>query len=103
MTPKQRRFMNRNPRTMKYADFLESKYWRRVRAAVFKRYGRRCSRCGRTRMVQVHHATYEIRGQELKGDNLKYLVPLCRVCHEEEHGLRPTKLEQEFHDLMAGG
>lgn len=65
---------------MSYDLFLKSVYWKTVRKYVLWIRGNKCSRCGRTKDIQLHHETYEHRGSEYL--HLGDLVVLCSSCHE---------------------
>jgi hypothetical protein len=68
-----------------YQIYLESEHWRLLRAAAFRQFGRKCSRCPATCRLQVHHVRYRWPWTaSTTGD----LVILCRSCHEKEHGIR---------------
>lgn len=72
-------------RFLKYREFLKTPYWRTVRHAAYRAFGRRCIECGRGGRVDVHHLTYEHHGDELR--HLDDLTVLCRVCHGAAHNL----------------
>jgi hypothetical protein len=79
-------------RSLPYAEFLKSLYWRYVRSLVFRLWGKRgCRRCRATRVrLDVHHITYEHQGDEL--NHLEDLVVLCRNCHEHAHEAEYLKI-----------
>lgn len=62
-----------------YKDYLCSRLWRNIRAAVYKKKGRLCKACGR-RATVLHHKSY--KKDVLLGERLTPLVPLCEECHE---------------------
>ena len=69
-----------------YTKYLMSPVWTRIRLQVFKRHGGQCYVCHKT-ATEIHHKSYTV--PILKGEELGYLVPLCRRCHhfiEFEHG-----------------
>lgn len=68
---------------MKYGDFLNSKYWKKVRSLVLKRDSFKCIICKSNENLNVHHDTYKNHFKEL--DNLKDLMTLCKTCHTEHH------------------
>lgn len=89
---------------MPYREYLKTDYWRVVRKALFlerNMVGRknrpdiciRCEQCGKSRhwnpgtLFDVHHLTYEHRGDEFKF--LNDLMVLCRQCHRLAHELPP--------------
>lgn len=68
---------------MPYDIFLQSNYWKEVAKAVKREAGYKCEICGDTKRLEVHHTTYEHKGEE-------YLYPedlqcLCHKCHSEVH------------------
>jgi hypothetical protein len=67
--------------TMPYRLYLQTPEWQERRKAALKRAGFRCQVCNRSRMLHVHHRTYERRGCELARD----LIVLCDECHALYH------------------
>lgn len=63
-----------------YREYLESPLWAEIRARVFRLKGSECFLCGGA-ATQLHHNRYRL--EELTGDNLKEIKPLCRPCHEQ--------------------
>jgi len=72
-------------RTMPYAEFLRTSYWREVRRLKIRQVGGRCEHCKTRGSFQVHHRDYKYRGNEHK--HLDCLVVLCGKCHEFRHNL----------------
>ena len=68
-----------------YKAFLKTQYWYDVKLRVLKRDKNSCVRCGSTKMLQVHHLTYENHLHEAK--HLNDLITLCNNCHKKEHGI----------------
>jgi 5-methylcytosine-specific restriction endonuclease McrA len=73
-------------RTMNYQEYLNTPHWERVKTEAFRVYGRECAICGSNYVLQVHHKTYEHRGDE--ENHLEDLMVLCRDCHEKMHSER---------------
>lgn len=69
-------------RTMRYADYLLTPEWLATRATIRERFGGRCAVCNSARSLQVHHRTYERRGEE----DIRDLTLLCADCHSRFHG-----------------
>jgi hypothetical protein len=69
-----------------YLTFLKTKYWKKVRAMVFKRDNKTCQKCGSKKKIQAHHLTYENHKNEL--NHLEDLITLCEDCHKKEHNLK---------------
>lgn len=64
-------------------SFKRSKYWKAVRELVIKRDNYRCTRCGCSEKLHVHHLNYQNHRDEhlFLGD----LTTLCGNCHKEVH------------------
>lgn len=69
-------------RTMPYQQYLQTPEWQQTRKDHLRRARYRCQVCnaGNTQL-NVHHRTYERRGQE----HIRDLIVLCRDCHEIFH------------------
>jgi len=75
--------------TSYYAKYLQSQQWENRRAAEIVRAGYRCEHCGVSkwsRVLQVHHLTYDHLGAELPGE----LMVLCAECHLAIHAMLPS-------------
>lgn len=68
-----------------YADYLNSALWKGIRSRVYGTKGRICIRCKSHRATQIHHAQYDV--ETLAGRCILHLIPICRSCHEREHGI----------------
>ena len=64
-----------------YAAYLRTDDWQRKRARVLHRANGICEGCLERPATEVHHTTYDHRGNEL----LFELVALCRDCHLKAH------------------
>ena len=64
-----------------YRDYLKSEEWRIRRDLIKSRDRYRCRLCHSTERLQVHHATYENKGNEKDND----LITLCGECHAKIH------------------
>lgn len=76
-----------------YRDYLESALWKAIRLRALAKAKYRCKICGR-HATQVHHTRYTI--QELRGESIKHLRPLCADCHrrvEFQDGVKLTGYE----------
>lgn len=56
------------------------KHWTSIRQEALERDGNRCTKCGNTENLHVHHLTYEN-----KYESLEDLITLCRACHIKAH------------------
>lgn len=68
---------------MDYQDFLKTPYWKAIALYVKEKAGKKCSMCGATKALEVHHLTYDNHGDELH--HLEDLTCICRKCHENLH------------------
>lgn len=69
-------------RTMPYQEYLQSPEWQAKRQKKLRSAGFRCELCNMANTVlDVHHRTYERRGDEYHRD----LIVLCRDCHAKFH------------------
>lgn len=68
---------------MPYRDFLETPYWKGTALFVKRREGWKCSVCGSTGNLDVHHKTYDHHGNEIY--HLDELTTLCKECHRKVH------------------
>jgi len=64
-----------------YAYIQKSVCWKSKREQALKRDGYKCTNCGNTASLQVHHITYKNLFNEQPSD----LQTLCRDCHESVH------------------
>ncbi len=62
----------------RYADYLKSATWHRIRRKVFRK-NAKCVVCG-TKATEVHHRSYSTK--VLTGKKIGSLVPICREHHE---------------------
>ncbi len=69
-------------RALPYKEYLQTPHWKRKRNEKLRAAGYRCQMCNRrARPLEVHHRTYERRGEELDTD----LTVVCRSCHTNFH------------------
>lgn len=75
-----------------YLAELQNPLWQKKREQILKRDGYKCRNCGSTEHLHIHHTQYhfyKITGYKKEPwdyDN-KYLITLCKTCHEEGHRL----------------
>jgi len=70
-------------KNLPYKEFLQTDYWKKVRAKVLERDGNKCIICKGTYILQVHHDSYKHHGDEM--NHLEDLMTLCKNCHKEHH------------------
>jgi hypothetical protein len=64
-------------RSMPYTEYVHTPEWQERRKAALGRAGHRCQVCNASGPLDVHHRTYDRRGDERADD----LTVLCRQCH----------------------
>lgn len=65
-----------------YYSAMASQRWTAVRQQIIDRDGGRCRICGCRENLQVHHIRYQNEAGENDFFNPKWLVTLCRPCHQ---------------------
>jgi HNH endonuclease len=78
---------------------LDRYRWQQRRAAVRKRDGNQCVRCGRTEKLSVHHL---VKPQHGGDDSFANLVTLCSRCHGLQHSKR-ARLFRANGNVSTGG
>lgn len=68
-------------KTMPYKHYLQTEHWKSIRSEAIKQADYKCQLCNKNAHLQVHHRTYENRGNEKSGD----LIVLCKGCHAKFH------------------
>lgn len=66
---------------MPYVEYLQTPEWQETRKVALKRAKYHCQVCNGTGVLDVHHRTYERKGEERNDD----LIVLCRKCHSLFH------------------
>lgn len=62
-----------------YREYLASPLWKKIKARLFKV----CDRCPcGAPATEAHHRTYKRRYLEGRGKLHKFVVPVCRSCHQ---------------------
>lgn len=72
----------------RYALYLQSEHWQKLREAKLNAAGWKCNRCHSTRDLQVHHQIYR---HPWESALLSDLEVLCDPCHDKEHALNPRR------------
>lgn len=75
---------------MPYADYLLTEHWQKMRLEALERASHRCQVCNSSTTLNVHHRTYERRGNELTED----LIVLCQSCHQLFHDNGKLQVEE---------
>ena len=68
-------------KVMPYQEYLQTEHWRNKRYEALNRANHKCQLCGNKENLQVHHNTYDNRGNEKDED----LIVLCEICHAKFH------------------
>lgn len=77
----------------------EQRHYDGMRIPVLERDGYKCTKCGRTEQLLVHHKDGKGRGHKAPDNKMSNLTTLCRGCHINLH--RPQLLagrQHEAHD-----
>ena len=74
--------LKRNRRRHFYREYLKSDAWKRKRYVVLKRDNWTCQYCG-DKATEVHHKKYA--RVNIGREPIKWLVSICRKCHQEIH------------------
>lgn len=70
-------------KTMPYKDYLETDHWKSKRKQALYRAKYKCQLCSSKENLNVHHNTYENKGEERDED----LIVLCQDCHGKFHDI----------------
>lgn len=89
---KKRKKISSSRNYIPYDKQLKNPLWLKRRAQVLNNKGRRCSKCGSSQNLQVHHLKY-IWGRMAWEYKDKDLIVLCDSCHERIHCI---DLDKEF-------
>jgi 5-methylcytosine-specific restriction endonuclease McrA len=76
-----------NLKYIPYKEYLQTEHWKNTRKKALKKAKYKCELCGSKEDLNVHHKTYEHRGEEPPED----LIVLCHHCHAKFH----DKLDEE--------
>ena len=75
---------------LSFEKYYHTEHWKKLHAEIVQRDNYTCQKCGKQYLthisfLNVHHLTYERRGEELLED----LITLCYKCHAHVHGKDP--------------
>lgn len=74
-----------------YQEYLRSEHWQETRKKRIIVDNGKCAICGSPNGLQVHHISYDRKGEE----NVDYdLITLCRSCHEAVHAVINEKMPE---------
>lgn len=76
---------------MPYKEYLQTNHWKNVKRKALIRAGNKCQLCSSKLNLNVHHNTYENRGEEKDED----LVVLCENCHSKFHDVLNDNIKKE--------
>jgi len=68
-------------KSLPYSEYLQTSHWIEIRNKHLKRSNYKCQICNKNNKLNVHHRTYERRGEEDYND----LITLCEDCHNLFH------------------
>ena len=66
---------------MVYNNYLKSQEWYILKNLALKYSNYKCSKCGETENLNIHHLNYNNIGNEEISD----LITVCNSCHKEFH------------------
>lgn len=75
----------------KYREYLLHPSWKKCRLQILERDGYKCTQCGSTTNLQVHHKYY-IAGSKPWEVPQKCLTTLCDICHKGVHDTTKIKV-----------
>ena len=75
----------------KYKAYLLSDEWKQLKIDLVQQRGFKCEVCHKkTKLLQLHHLTYE----RIYNENESDLQLLCGICHQKAHGLIKDKTKK---------
>ena len=86
MRERRKQRLKNESRKPTYNEQLNDVRWFKKREEVFKLKGRKCSICGSTCNLQIHHTKY-LPNRLAWEYKMKYLIVLCRECHKKQHNI----------------
>lgn len=79
--------------------YSRSLHWSNLREMAFLKHGKRCQKCGCGGVLDVHHLNY----RSIFDVTVDDLQPICRRCHNIEHGLRARKKKRKTPKIKKMG
>lgn len=68
-------------KSLPYIEYLQTDHWKELRKKQLYKSNYKCQVCNKSGELNVHHRTYERRGEEAYSD----LITLCEDCHNLFH------------------
>ena len=82
----------------KYKAYLLSDEWKQLKIDLVQQRGFKCEVCHKkTKLLQLHHLTYE----RIYNENESDLQLLCGICHQKAHGLIKDKTKKPKAELYT--
>lgn len=81
---------------MPYSEYLQTKHWKDTRKRALHKAQYKCQLCSSTKNLEVHHNTYENRGNEKDED----LIVLCHDCHNNYHNPNNSSNKLDYQMLQ---
>ena len=85
---------------MSYRELLKSEKWKRFRIIAIYYYGNKCSICGTTHHLHVHHIEYKENLLPWEYP-LEYIQILCSSCHRKVHGGRIIRKLRNMNTIQS--
>lgn len=93
-----RKSRRKQKKRLTYSEYINSKRWATKREEAFAHYGRKCSECGTSFRLQVHHLNYKT----LFSERMQDLRVLCNDCHANHHeGDKPGVMDSMTRAYLA--
>ena len=98
-------------RPSKYLNSLKSDpQWDEAKRKVKIRDGHQCRICGSKVRLEVHHITYYVNNESIRGkesENLKWLITVCNTDHKiihdnPNHPLNPKNKQKQNGETYKG-
>ena len=70
---------------MNYKEFLQTPYWKAIAGKIRRKANYKCQICGKEKLLNVHHRSYENHGLEHTYKGQRDLIAICQDCHEKFH------------------
>lgn len=96
---------NQNP-YIPYEQLLNTSEWQKKRQKILDRDKHKCSKCGVSHNLQVHHTFYSVQKIELKKNKFihnlpweypdKALITVCNSCHTKIHKTTKIPIYEEI-------
>jgi 5-methylcytosine-specific restriction endonuclease McrA len=74
--------------------YLTTPWWHWLTQKRLAMDGYKCTKCGATEHLEIHHLTYAHKGEEIL--YMETITTLCESCHDIEHGKKRKRRKQNI-------